>query len=212
MRTMSAAFLAAIEEAVIYPVYFMEAEFGSGTLNLWTGRPGATYQWDSKTWTAVGQLVGFSSVEETGEIKATSLTIGLPATPTLVSLALSEIRRNKPITIWLGLMTRPPPYVPGESDAGVGEDPYAVGELSLYYSLIEDPLIVFSGLCDIAEVDVIPNKPAIRIRYESQIADLERSRSRRATHEDQQIDFPGDMFYQYVGLLTDKRANWGGTS
>ena len=62
---------------------------------------------------------------------------------------------------------------------------------------------------DIGEIDIDPKKPAVRIRYKSRIADLERARERRMTHEDQQIEFPGDMFYQYTGTLSDVVINWG---
>ncbi|MCA0247692.1 MAG: hypothetical protein LCH93_13830 [Proteobacteria bacterium] len=233
MRNLSPSFAAALEQEIVYPIYFIEAEFKSGTLYLWTGY--GEREWNGKTWSGIGWILGISEVEETSEIKATSLTIGVPSNPEMNSIALADIQRNKPLTIWLGLMA--PPVVLGDpetgevlgaeptewtlGDPGTGEelgDPgtgEVLGEAILQEvlgepgGLIDAPYCVFKGLCDIGEIDVDPNKPAVRIRYKSRIADLERARERRMTHEDQQIEFPGDMFYQYTGGLSDVVINWG---
>ncbi len=39
-----------------------------------------------------------------------------------------------------------------------------------------------------------------------------RTNSRRRTHEDQQIDAPGDLYFQYVAGLAQKQVVWGGAS
>lgn len=235
MRNLPPSFAAALEQPIIYPIYFIEAEFATGTLHLWTGF--GERVWDGKTWSGIGWIIGISEVEETAEVKATSLTIGVPSNPEMNSIALGQLRRNKPVTIWEGLMS--PPVVLGDpetgevlgdaatewtlGDPGTGEtlgDPgtgEVLGEAILEEvlgepgGLIDEPYCLFKGLCDIGEIDVDPAKPAVRIRYRSRIADLERARERRSTHEDQQIEFPGDMFYQYTGALSDAVINWGGT-
>lgn len=261
MRNLPPSVAAALEQPIIYPIYFIEAEFATGTLNLWTGF--GERVWDGKTWTGIGWIIGISEVEETAEVKATSLTIGVPSNPEMNSIALGQLRRNKPVTIWEGLLA--PAMVVGDPETGeiVGEEAFEylvgdsgtgevvgdpatletvgdpetgeeVGEFAGDYwvgdpetgevvgesvmtlevgepgGLIEEPYCLFKGLCDIGEIDVDPAKPAIRIRYRSRIADLERARERRSTHEDQQIEFPGDMFYQYTGALSDAVINWGG--
>lgn len=233
MRRFSPEFLAALDQPILYPLYFFEGEFAGGTLRLWTGLGDRV--WDGKTWTGIGWLLGISAVEETAEVKATALTIGLAANQELVSVALGQLRRNRPLSIWMG-MTLPAVTLgdPGTAevlgspavelvlgDPGTGEtlgDPgtgETFGEAILEEvfgepaHLVDKPYLVFKGLCDVGEVDVNPNKPAIRIRYKSRIADLERARERRMTHEDQQIEFPGDMFYQYTGALSDMTINWG---
>lgn len=260
MRRLSASFLAALDQPILYPIAFFEGEFATGTLRLWTGF--GDRAWNGKTWNGIGWLIGISEVEETAEVKATSLTIGLTANQELVSVTLGQIRRNKPLSIWLGLNA--PPVTIGDpftgetigegavelllGDSGTGElvgdpatletlgDPAtgeSVGEFAGDYwigdpatgetigesilplelgepgGLIDPPYLAFRGLCDIGEIDVKTDKPAIRIRYKSRIADLERARERRMTHEDQQIEFPGDMFYQYTGALSDMTINWG---
>jgi hypothetical protein len=39
--------------------------------------------------------------------------------------------------------------------------------------------------------------------------DLQRPRERRYTHEDQQIDHPGDMGFEYVSQLQELNLAWG---
>jgi hypothetical protein len=212
-RLMSAAMKAAIEADILYPVYFVEIENTGTTLRLWTGRPGQTTTWNGHDWLGVGWLLGFSEVEETAEVKATSLTIGMPAVPEMVSLALTNLRRNNQAAIYEGFLT--PGWSIG-SDADPG-GPYVLGDDAPAFEigepaglLIEDPIEVFRGLLDIVDTTVDPEKPTLSLRYSSQMADFERARERRATHEDQQIDHPGDLFYEYTGALADAVIDWGG--
>lgn len=182
-RPMSAEMEAALEASIIYPIYFFEVGVANDEyLRLWTGM--GDRSWDSKTWSGVGWILGMSEVEETSETKATSFTLGTPANAAMISLALGNFRKNRPCTVWQGLL----------STAG---------------ALIDTPLVIASGLTDISEIDMDPEKPAIRISCESRFADLERARVRRYTHEDHQIDYPGDLFFQFVGSLSDKVLTWG---
>lgn len=183
MRVLTEAMKDALRGDILFPIYFVHAEFASGDLRLWTGMGTRTAM--GEEWTGVGWLLGFSQVEETIDTHATQLTIGLPANSELVSLMLSSFQKYKPIEIWQGLLS--------EVDG----------------SLIADPVQVFAGVADVFEIDADPRKPVIRARYSSKMADLERARERRQTHEDQQIDHSGDRFYEFTGPLGDKVTRWG---
>lgn len=88
-RLLSAAMKAAIEGDILYPVYFFAIETASDTLYLWTGWPGQALTWDGHVWIGIGWPLGFSDVEETAEVAVTSMTVGLPANPELISMALT---------------------------------------------------------------------------------------------------------------------------
>jgi len=178
---MSAAMEAALEADIVYPVYFFEIGFAADTLRLWTGF--GDFTWDAKTWSGVGWILGMSETEETAETRATSFTIGTPANAALISACLGNFRKNRPVTIWQGLKD-------------------ATG------ALLADPIVIASGLTDLSEIDTDPAAPKIRISCETRIADLERARVRRYTHEDHQIDHPGDMFFQYAAQV-DAVLTWG---
>ena len=206
-RIMSAAMMAALEPDILYPVYFVEIENTGTTLRLWTGKPGQTTTWNGHDWLGVGWLLGFSEVEETAEVKATSMTIGMPAVPELVSLALTNLKRNKKAAIYEGFLTPGWAFGADASPAGpyvLGDDAPALEIGEPAGMLIEDPIEVFRGLLDIVDTTVDPAKPTL-------MADFERARERRATHEDQQIDHPGDRFYEYTGALSDATITWGGS-
>lgn len=182
---MSAAMEAALDGDILYLVYFFEIGFASGPMRLFTGLPGTTYEWNGETWTGIGWLLGMSEIEETTETKATSFSLGTPANEALIAQFQLNFRKNRPVTVWQGL-----------KDPSVG-------------SLLEDPIVIAAGLTDLSQIAIDPAKPTITVSNESRIADLERARVRRYTDEDHQIDYPGDLFFQYVGKLSDKVQTWG---
>ena len=49
----------------------------------------------------------------------------------------------------------------------------------------------------------------IKLTAESRLIDLDRSRERRFTSEDQKIEFPDDKGLEYVDDLQDKEIVWG---
>jgi hypothetical protein len=48
----------------------------------------------------------------------------------------------------------------------------------------------------------------ISVKLEKEAVDS-RTRGRRYTHEDQQIDAPGDLFFEYAAGIADKVFTWG---
>lgn len=182
-RPMSAAMEAALEGAIIFPIYFFAIGFASTTVRLWTGRGDRT--WDGQTWQGVGWILGMSETEETSETKATTFTLGTQANTVLIAAFLGNFRRNKPVTVWQGLLS------------------------PVDRSLLEDPIVIASGLTSVNEIDTDPKKPGIALSCESRIADLERARVRRYTLEDHRIDWPEDRFFEHVGRLADRILPWG---
>jgi hypothetical protein len=49
----------------------------------------------------------------------------------------------------------------------------------------------------------------IGLTAESRLIDLERSRERRYTSEDQKIDYPNDKGLEFIADLQDKEIVWG---
>ena len=49
----------------------------------------------------------------------------------------------------------------------------------------------------------------ISLTAESRLIDLERSRERRYTSEDQKIDYPNDKGLEFIADLQDKEIVWG---
>lgn len=188
-RDMTAAMLAAIAAGTVRPVIFYEGEFaaaGSPTttqfVRLFTGV--GSISWDGKTWTGGGQLLGISPIEETSEVLAIGFSVrisGMPADK--ITLAMSLMRQGLPGKLWLGLF----------DDSG---------------ALIVDPYMVRRGKLDVGVIEKAGETCTITVQYEDRLIDLENPRERRYTTEDQQLDYPTDLGFEYVPLLQDLNFTW----
>src|SRR3990167_3723798 len=184
-RNFTAAMDAAIVAGTVRPALFYEGEFASSQfLRLWTGV--GQIDWDGHTWTGGGHLLVITPLEERRDVKAIVFTVSVSGMPSAnISLALASVRQNKPGNLWLGLFN-------------------AAG------ALIADPYQPRNGRFDVAGIDDDGQTCTIAAQYEDRLVDLDRARERRYTHEDQQIDWPGDLGFEYVESLQDMQLLWGG--
>ncbi|TXL70100.1 hypothetical protein FHP25_35860 [Vineibacter terrae] len=184
MRDLTAALAAGIQAGVVRPVMLFEGEFAGGTTRVWTGI--GDLAWNGQTWLGIGYLGGISDIEETDELRAAGVTVSMSGIPqSLISLALGDVRQNKPGRLYFALMD---------------------GDTS---NLVADPYLAFEGRLDVVEIDEGAETATISIKYENRLIDLERPRERRYTHEDQQLDYPGDMGFEFVPALQDAQISWG---
>ena len=76
--------------------------------------------------------------------------------------------------------------------------------------LIADPYLIGSGKFDTASFEDAGNAPLIiSAAYEGELIDLDRSRERRWTPEDQALDYDGDKGFDQVAQLQDAVFTWG---
>lgn len=192
VRDLSAGIIARLGDRVVYPALFYEGTFWSVALgaeqlvNAWSGL--GSFAWDSKTWSGQGNLLGVSTVEETGEIRAIGFSVRLTGqASTNISLALGAGRQGKPGTLWLGLLTQ----------AG---------------ALADTPYQLRRGRLNTMKTSDAGGEATIEVFYESVLAAPRRARPRRYTNADQQIDYPGDKGFEYIPALQDVKIPWGRTS
>lgn len=76
--------------------------------------------------------------------------------------------------------------------------------------LLADPYLVRSGRMDYVNIVAAGETTRITAQYEDRLVDLERSRERRYTDEDQQFEYSGDLGFEFVAGLQDKQLIWGG--
>lgn len=183
MRDLTAAVQAALAADQLRLALLYEGAFSGGTLRLWTGV--GDLSWNGYTWTGAGNLLGISEVQETADVRATGLAVSLSGMPsTLLSTVLQNARHGYTGTVWFAFFT-------------------AAG------ALIADPAIAFKGRLDVPSFEERGDGCTIVVNYESRLIDLDRARDRRYTHEDQQIDYPGDLGFEYVPAIQDAQINWG---
>ena len=182
-RDLTAAWAAALDAADLRPAILFEGAFPSGMVRIGTGA--GPVEWDGKTWTGVGVLLGLGALEETSDVVATGTTVSLSGVPLdLVGLAIDEARQGQPGRIWLALLT---------------ED----------RQIIADPVQAFSGRLDVPELQEDGQSCRITISYESRLIDLSVPRNWRYTHESQQVLHPGDRGFEHVTAIQDQEITWG---
>lgn len=180
--TLTSEMAAAISAELLRPVLLVEIGFVTATSRLWSGVGPLT--WGGVEWLGLGDLGNISPVRESESIEPHGLTLELSGVPPeSLGLALSEPYQGRPLAIWLGFT----------DDAG---------------ALLPGPKQLFAGRLDIMEVEDTADSAVIRVTAESRLVDLLKPREWRYTHEDQQIDHPGDMGLEHVAALQNKEINW----
>lgn len=182
-RALTADMLTAIATGVLKPIFLYEGEFSGGTVRLFTGS--GTLSWDGHSWTGDNGLMRINSISEAGDLSAVNFTVSLNGqVQSLLAVALGQVRRGKPGSVWLGLL----------DSAG---------------ALHPDPFLCFKGRADKPDIVPDPNECMVAVAYESRLIDAARRRERRYTPEDQAIDYPGDRGFDFVAGLQDSKISWG---
>ena len=162
---------------VAAPVVLVELDFASGPFRAWTGF--GQLNWAGKVFEGVGSIGAVGEVEETVELRAVRLTLALSPVPQeVVDIALAERSfRLRPARLWGALLD-------------------AEG------AFVADPFPLWAGLMDTMEV-TDGAEPRVALTCESRLVDLERAEVRRYTDADQQAEYPGDRFFEYVPALQE---------
>lgn len=181
---MSSAMLAALQSGVLYPAIFVQGQFATGIVRIWTGY--GSISWNGFTWSGVGSLLGLSVVEEGSNVDARGVSLSLSGLDnSLLADALQEFQVAAPVTVYLGLFTGNPG------------------------TLLVDPLTSWAGQMDQPIVDVGADKATITITCESKMILHNVSVERRYTQDDQVIDFPGDYGFSFVTSIANQNFTWG---
>jgi hypothetical protein len=183
MRDMTSAYQAAISSAILRPALFVQATFVSGPLYVWSGMGPIT--WNGQTWIGVGTLGTVSTIEEGSTVSAKGVTLTLSGLdPTLLEDVMEEFQVGLPALVYLGVFD-------------------ATG------ALIADPVCCFSGRMDQPTIDISGTTASIAINCENRLVEMNVSVERRYTDEDQQLDYPGDLGFQFVNGIQDAQIYFG---
>ena len=184
-RAMSADYLAAIQSAALRPALFVEANFTSGPIYVWSGV--GSIIWGGHTWTGLGSLGNVSMIEEGATVEAKGITLSLSGIDSaLLTGILDEFQVGLPAIVSLGLF----------NVAG---------------ALIADPVGCFVGQMDQPTLDVTGTSATISINCESRLIEMNVAVDRRYTNEDQQRDYPGDRGFEFVNSIQQAQIYWGRT-
>lgn len=186
------------------PIALVELEFDSGAFRMWTGWgtllwgdlppfTDGTYFDDGTTWTdleglkpwyGAGDLGTIGPIEETTEVRAIGVELGLSGITTeILQIALGETWQNRPGRIYIGVL---------DSQGQLDGEPY----------------LALEGLMDhMTLVDGI--EAGIKMMVERENIDNERSSGLRYTPESQRARFADDAFCDFVASLQEVDVRWG---
>ena len=180
-RNISAANETAAKASVFRPVLFAEMAFASGTVYLNTSPYDFTV--DGNVYLGTGDMGRVSPIEETMDIRATSVTLSLTGVPsTYVSIALNENYLGRPAILSIGLLNE-------------------------QHALTDDLTVAFKGRMDTMPIH-LDRESTVSITIESRLADLFRPRIRRYNNADQQARFPGDRGCEFIEEMVEKELLW----
>ena len=102
----------------------------------------------------------------------------------MLGLVLTEKMQGRPANIWLGFL---------DSSGNV----------------LSDPVGPFGYFMDYSEIHEATDTATIVLHTENKLRILDAASNRKSTQEDQHIDYPADLGYEYVPSLQDKQLTWG---
>lgn len=185
-RSLSAGMQTAIAGGILYPAIFIQAQFLTGTVYIWTGL--GSIVWNGHTWQGVGSLLSVAAIEEGSTVEARGISITLSGVNNaLLADVLQEFQVTAPVTIYLGLFAGSP------------------------LALLDSPVTCWAGKMDQPVIDVGAETATISIAAESRMILHNVPCERRYTQDDQVIDYPGDQGFQFVTSIVNQNLYWGRT-
>jgi hypothetical protein len=182
-RNLPTGAAAVFSAPVVRPVFLVDLDWPSGMVYAWNGY--GNISWGGHTYLGTGHLGSISNIGETKDGKANGTILTLTGIPSdLIPDVLANDSQGRPAKIWLVGMA---------VDGTFAADPYPI----------------FDGIIDITPTEDEGQTCSISVHLEKERIDR-RLQNRRNTHEDQQIDYPGDDIFQYVAGLATKEGTWGG--
>lgn len=182
-RSLPSALATEFDADQLKPFYAVELLFDSGDLRFWTGYGDITA--NAETWNGAGLVMSFSEVAEATDLSANGITItfsGLDSS--IVSVMLGENYRGRSAKIYLGA-------------------------LDAENQPVSDMYQVFAGRMDVMSLQEDGQTATISISVENVLIDLDRSRTRKLTTEEQLDRFAGDESLSGVAQLQDRQIAWG---
>jgi len=182
-RTLGTNFEAELAAGEVQPFFAVLMEFDGGDVRVWNGYGDITI--DGETYVGSADFLNLGEITETSEVQAAGVSISLTGLDSgLVATALDEAYQSRPLKIFFGFL----------DSTGV---------------IIDTPYTIFSGLMDVMTIEDAGATANINVTAESRLIDLDRSRARRFTSEDQKIDYPDDKGLEMVASLQDTAIVWG---
>lgn len=182
-RGLTSGLSTAVTARVVKPILLLALSFDTGVVRMWSGI--GSIVWAGDTYLGAGNFGRVQPFKEVvdGSAQGTAFTLnGIPSA--LLASALTENYQGRSAKLWLAALD--------SSNA-----------------IIADPYLIFGGRMDTMTISDDGSTGSITLTAENRLIDLNRSRERRYTDQDQKIEYPTDRGLEYVVSLQDKQVVWG---
>lgn len=181
-RSITTATANALADGQVRAVVFVEMDFPSGFLRM--NNSAQDMAWNSYNWLGVGRIGSIEPIGEGVSLEASGLAFTITGIdPASIAIALGQQYQGRSCKVW---------YAPLNAD----------------YSVVADPVLVFSGRMDTMDVN-LGTTASIKVQAESRLADWDRPRVRRYNAADQAITDPADKGLEFVPQMVEKTLRWG---
>jgi hypothetical protein len=166
-------------------VWFVFLDFYSGPVYVWSGVGDVT--WNGHTWKGMGEFGSVTGLAESTDTQAAGPTFTLNGVPNdMLALIFADNYNGRVAQAWLGFRNL-------ATDA-----------------IVADPYPIFSGRMERLEIDPTPETSTVRVTAESKNYAPGQADDRRFNDADQQIDFPGDTFFDKLASVGQRPIMWPG--
>lgn len=159
-----------------------DLDFVSGNVRAHDGIGPMT--WGGNTYDGVGTFGGIEIAEESIDVIAMPLRLKLSGVDAgLVALAMDEVYQGRQATLYFGLVD------------------------TTTHQLIDTPEVLWEGMMDQMTVNLTDGVGEINVSCEHRLR--REPRIARYTHEDMQLHYSGDRFFDLLPTIAGYRGKWG---
>lgn len=176
---------AALSAEHVTACHLVEMGFASGLIRVTDAAH--SLSWDGNLYTGLGNLGQIDEIKETatGEVTGLRFQIAGPLSG-YVSIALGEHVQGAPVTVRVAFFNET-------------------------HVVVRAP-IEWLGRVDTMTVADTPDNAIIQVTAESRVTDWQRPKERRHNLEDHHIEYPSDMFYEFLPTMVEKEIVWPAAS
>ena len=176
--------------SIVRPIMFVRMAFSSGVQRMHTeiGPRDAVHPiFGSEVYKGIGDFGGMASdIKETISVAPESVKLAITGVDSaFIDIALDDDYYRRDIELMFGF----------DDEAG---------------ELLDDPVIIWSGFMDKADINLGAGIGALLLSCESRATNLKGSSDLRFTDEDLQAAFTGDLAGEYIFRMADLQLRWGG--
>lgn len=166
------------------PIHLVELYFDSGTIYLTDAF--IEISWGGNTYQAVGDLLGFTNIEETLSLEIPTLGLSLSGVDqTYTGLLLSEDYIDRKVNVYFAFL----------DSANL---------------LVSEPVLFFSGNINSPVISEDPKAGTLTVGIEvaNQLINFQQRSGRKNIHSEQIQHFPGDKGFEFSTEVT-REIEWG---